>query len=252
MIVLFMDEAAVGAYAAGYGVADKTVLLLCAWAAMAGSPLVMAAYEQGGREAARNEARGLIRTLLFIGLPAATGLAMIARPLAEVMIGPELREQAAQIIPWIAFAGLLNGLMIHYFSEAFQLTHRTGLRAMLMIFPAGLNIGLNLLLLPVFGIMGAVYATLISYACGVILLAAAGRRLVALPLPLGDLVRIGIACAAMWPVITMIPELGGWSELFLKAGAGAFIYAIAAFLLDAGGARDLVRQNPTSTAQAPK
>ena len=86
--------------------ADKTVLLVCAWAAMAGSPLVMAAYERGGRKAAREEARGLASTLLLIGMPAAVGLALVARPLAEAMIGEAVREQAMQIIPWIAFAGL--------------------------------------------------------------------------------------------------------------------------------------------------
>lgn len=248
LIVLYIDEAAVGAYAAGYGVADKTVLLLCAWAAMAGSPLIMAAYEAGGKDAARDEARGLIRTLLMIGLPAATGLALVAQPLANVMIGPELREQAALIIPWIAVAGLLNGLMIHYFSEAFQLTHRTSLRALLMIIPAGMNIILNILLLPHFGIMGAVYATVISYAVGNLLLAGVGRRLVALPLPLGDIIRIGLACAAMWPVISLIPDSGGWLELVLKTGAGGLTYALTAFLLDAGGARGFVGQLRTSAS----
>ena len=242
LIVLYLDEAAVGAYAAGYGVADKTVLLLCAWAAMAGSPLIMAAYETGGKDAARNEARGLIRTLLLIGMPAATGLALVASPLAEAMIGPDLREQAKTIIPWIAFAGLLNGLMIHYFSEAFQLAHRTSLRALLMIIPAGVNIMLNVILIPQFEIMGAVYATVISYALGNILLAGVGRRLVALPVPLRDVIRIGLACAAMWPVIAILPDLGGWAELILKAIAGGLTYAITAFMLDAGGARGFVRQ----------
>ena len=114
LILFYLGEPAVGEYTAGYGVADKTVLLICAWAAMAGSPLVMAAFERGGKHAAREEARGLASTLLLIGLPAATGLALVAKPLAEAMIGPDVREQAMRIIPWIAFAGLLNGLLIHY------------------------------------------------------------------------------------------------------------------------------------------
>ncbi|MEO1305768.1 MAG: oligosaccharide flippase family protein, partial [Pseudomonadota bacterium] len=87
LIALFLGEAAVGAYAAGYGVADKSVLLICAWAAMAASPLVMAAYERGGALAAAEESRGLIRTLLLIGVPAATGIALVATPLSEALIG---------------------------------------------------------------------------------------------------------------------------------------------------------------------
>ena len=242
LILWYLGEPAVGEYTAGYGVADKTVLLICAWAAMAGSPLVMSAYERGGSNAARSEARGLARTLLLLGLPAATGLALVAKPLAEAMIGPELREQATRIIPWIAFAGLLNGLLIHYFSEAFQLAKRTGERAALMIVPAVLNIILNMILLPTsLGIMGAVFATLISYAVGIILLAGFGRRHVRLPIPVTDFAKISLACAAMWPVIAVMPAWGGWGELLTKAIAGGFTYAVAAYSLDAGGARRFVR-----------
>lgn len=241
LIALFLGEAAVGEYAAGYGVADKTVLLLCAWAAMAGSPLVMAAYERGGKEAAREEARGMIGTMLLIGVPAATGLALVARPLAEAMIGEELRAGAMEIIPWIAFAGLLNGLLIHYISEAFQLAHKTAERAVLMLIPAGVNIILNLILIPQMQLMGAVIATVASYALGIVVLGLRGRRHVALPLPILDMVKIGFAALAMLPVLSIMPQWGSWAELFVKAFVGGMTYIAVAFLLDAGGARGFVR-----------
>lgn len=242
LILFYLGEPAVGEYTAGYGVADKTVLLICAWAAMAGSPLVMAAFERGGKHAAREEARGLASTLLLIGLPAATGLALVAKPLAEAMIGPDVREQAMRIIPWIAFAGLLNGLLIHYFSEAFQLAKRTGERALLMVVPAVLNIILNVILLPTsLGIMGAVYATLISYAAGIVLLAAYGRKHVALPLPILEFAKTALACASMYPAVHIVPSWGSWPELFAKAAIGGAVYILAAFALNAGGARTFVR-----------
>lgn len=237
LIAGFLGEAAVGAYAAGYGVADKTVLLICAWAATAGSPLVMAAYETGGPAGARKAARGLISTMLFVAVPAATGLALVAQPLSEAMIGEALRDQAVHIIPWIAFAGLLNGLMIHYASEAFQLAHRTRLRALLMIVPAGLNIGLNLALLPTFGLMGAVYATVISYGVGVGLLAMVGGRLVPLPWPPVTALKIAAASAAMAPAVWLVPDFGSWGQLFAEALAGAVTFLLAALLLDAAGLR---------------
>lgn len=251
LIVLFLGEAAVGEYAAGYGVADKTVLLICAWAAMAGAPLVMAAYERGGPRAAAEESRGLIRALLFLGVPAATGLALVAVPLSEAMIGESVRAGAQKIIPWIAFAGLMNGLLIHYYSEAFQLAHRTLERAALMVVPAGANILLNLILIPQFALMGAVGATLLSYGLGVGLLALRGRRLVALPLPLLDLAKIALAAVAMWPVLALIPAFGSWTELILKAVAGGLIYLLVALVLDAGGARGFVSARMSSRGRAP-
>jgi O-antigen/teichoic acid export membrane protein len=240
-------DAAVGAYAAGYGVADKTVLLLCAWAAMAASPLMLAAYEKSGPTSAAREAGGLIRTLLLLGVPAAVGLALVARPLGEAMIGEAVRAQAIEIIPWIAFAGLLNGLLIHYFADVFPIVKKTGERALLMLVPAVTNVGLNAVLIPRFDVMGAVYATLASYAVGILVLGFAGRRHIALPLPWLDLLKIAVAALAMWPVIALLPDLGGWAELLLKALAGGAVYASLVFAFDAGGARGFIRRRASAT-----
>ena len=82
LIAFFIDDAAVGAYAAGYGVADKTVLMICAWAAMAGAPLVMEAFEKNGKKAAEDQARGLAQTLILIAFPALTSTCSAAMPLS--------------------------------------------------------------------------------------------------------------------------------------------------------------------------
>ena len=235
-------EAQVGAYAAGYGAAQRPVTLLCTWAAMAGSPLLMAAYEKEGPDETAAAARQLATFLLFFGVPAAAGIALVARPFAEAMIGEDVREGAMKIIPWIALTGLLNGLLISYFSEAFQLAHKTAERALLMIVPAVANIALNFFLLPVMGLMGAVVATVASYAIAIVLLALAGRRYVFLPVPWIELAKILLAALCMWPALMLVPALGSWPELFLKAGLGAVVYGLAAFALDAGGVRKFVRQ----------
>lgn len=111
-----------------------------------------------------------------------------------------------------------------------------------MIVPAVANIALNFLLLPVMGLMGAVVATMASYAIAIILLALAGRRYVFLPVPWAELVKILLAALAMWPAVMLVPAFGSWPELFLKAGLGAIVYGIVAFLLNAGGVRQFVRQ----------
>jgi O-antigen/teichoic acid export membrane protein len=240
LIAFFLDEAAVGAYAAGYGVADKTVLMLCAWAGMAASPLVMEAFETEGRQAAEREARTMAQSIMLIAIPAAAGIALTATPLANVMIGEELRDQARHIIPWIAIAGLFNGTLIHYFSESFQLAHKTAERAMIMTIPAIANVILNIILLPRIGLMGAVYATVGCYFLGMVLLGLFGRRHVVLPVPLLDLIKVLVSCAAMAGVVRLMPDLE-WDlvELMLKAGFGAAAYALCVASLDAAGARGL-------------
>ena len=242
LIALFLGPEAVGVYAAGYGVADKTVGLLCIWAAAAGGPMMMAAWEREGPEAVREVSAQVARTLMLIAAPAAAGLALVAQPLAEVMIGEEMRTQAAEIIPWIALSGLINGFVLHYVSEAFQLSRRTGLRAALMAIPAVANIALNALLLPVIGLMGAVYSTVACYALALALLAVVGRRLAPLAWPWLDFLRIAGACAAMAIAVRMVPAFGGLTELMLKACVGAVVYILAALAFDAAGTRSATQQ----------
>ena len=242
LIALFLGPEAVGVYAAGYGVADKTVGLLCIWAAAAGGPMMMAAWEREGPDAVREVSSHVGRTLMLIAAPAATGLALVAQPLAEVMIGEEMRTQAAEIIPWIALSGLINGFVLHYVSEAFQLSRRTGLRAALMVVPAVANVALNIVLLPWIGLMGAVYATVACYALALLLLAVVSRRLAPLAWPWTDFLRIAGACAAMAIAVRLMPALGGVAELSLKACVGAVVYVLAALAFNAAGARAAAQQ----------
>ena len=242
LIALFLGPEAVGVYAAGYGIADKSVGLLCAWAAAAGAPMMMAAWEREGPEAVREVSRHLARTLLLIAAPAAAGLALVAQPLSEVMIGEDMRAQAASIMPWIALSGLINGFVLHYVSEAYQLSHRTDLRAWLMLIPALANLALNAILLPWIGLMGAVYSTVACYALALLLLAGVARKLAPLSWPWRDFLKVAGACSAMAIAVRMAPSTGGMTELPMKASVGATIYVMTALVLDAAGARAALQQ----------
>ena len=237
LIAYFLGPEAVGVYAAGYGIADKSVGLLCAWAAAAGGPMMMAAWEREGPQAVREVSRHAALTLLLVAAPAAAGLALVAQPLSEVMIGEDMRAQAAAIMPWIALSGLMSGFVMYYLSEAFALSRRTDLRAWLMAIPAVVNLGLNAVLLPWIGLMGAVCATVACYALALVLLGVVGRKLAPLAWPWADFAKVAGACAAMAIVVNFMPAVGGLAELMMKAIVGAAAYVMAALVLDAAGAR---------------
>ena len=204
--------------------------------------MMMAAWEREGPEAVREVSGHLARTLLLIAAPAAAGLALVAQPLSEVMIGEDMRAQAASIMPWIALSGLINGFVLHYVSEAYQLSHRTDLRAWLMLVPALANVALNAILLPWIGLMGAVYSTVACYALALILLAGVARKLAPLSWPWKDFLKVAGACSAMAIAVRMMPSTGGMTELLLKASVGATIYVMTALVFDAAGARAALQQ----------
>ncbi len=241
LIAGYLGTASVGVYTAGYGLANRTLDIIFVWAGMAAAPLTIAALEHGGLEDARKMARKAFGFMALLTFPAATGLALVAAPLAAVMTGPAFREQAATIIPWIALAGLMNGVMTYYLHEAFTLSKRTGVMAAVMAFPAVLNIILNIILLPRLGLQGAVIATVIAYFAGMVLSAIVGRRYFPLPLPYKAAAKTLAACFVMAGGVMLVPWPTQWPALallFAQAGLGAVFYGLAAYVFNLANCRD--------------
>jgi O-antigen/teichoic acid export membrane protein len=237
LIAAFMDSGAVGVYHAGYSLANRTLDVIFIWLGSAAGPAAIAALEFGGRPALDKTAREQSSFMLLIAIPAAVGLALVAQPLADLLVGEALRDGAARVTPWIAASGLFAGVTTYYFHTAFTLAKATRLLLLAMTVPAVANIALNLLLIPPYGLMGAVVATAVSYGLGLVASAVIGRRAIALPIPWSTILRAGAASAVMAAVVSLIPDFGGVLELALKAGAGGLVYGLVALALDAGGAR---------------
>jgi O-antigen/teichoic acid export membrane protein len=237
LLAAFLNEPAVGVYHAGYSLANRTLDVAFVWLGMAGGPAMIAALERGGREALAASAREQAALMAALAIPAAAGLALVARPLAEVMVGPALREGAAATVPWIALSALFAGVTTYYFHQAFTLARRTRLLLAAMAVPAVANLALTLILIPRFGLNGALWSTAASYVLGAVASWAIGRRVLALPIPWEAIAKAALATAAMALAVSQVPATGGAIELFAKAGLGMAIYALAAAVLDIGGLR---------------
>jgi O-antigen/teichoic acid export membrane protein len=198
---------------------------------------MVAALERGGADALRDTAREQASLMAALAIPGAVGLALVAHPLAEVMVGPALRDGAARVTPWISVSAAFAGVTTYYFHQAFTLARQTKMLLAAMAVPAIANLGLTLLLIPRFGLDGALWATAASYALGTLASWGLGRRVLALPVPWEALISAGLASALMGLVVWRLPSWGGASELLLKGGVGALVYGLAAATLDIGGLR---------------
>lgn len=233
--------AELGAYAAAFGLARPIDLVFLGVGA-AFAPLLLAAYEDSGAAAAQNTARGAFAVFAALALPAAAGLALVAAPLSELFIGEGLRHATAQVLPWLALAGLLSGFNLYYLCEAFQLTRRTGQRALIMVAPGLVQLTLTLMLAREHGAAGAAMAAAAGAGAGAVLLASFGRRLIALPIAWPELARVSIATAAMAGAVLALGDATGMLGLVAKVATGAIMYAAAAFALDICGARARISQ----------
>lgn len=243
VIAAFLGEASTGAYAAGYAVADRSLSIVFLWLGTTTGPLLIAALEHHGRAAAQDVAKQTAGLMGLIGFPAAAGLALVAGDAARLLIGPEIAQEAAGVIPFIALSGLMNGIMTYYFHEAYVLGRKPRSMAVIMASCAILNLVLNLILTPRFGIIGAAMATVAAYAIALGVCAVHGRRAFVLPVPVRAWAGAAIASGVMaFVVLTLPAPEPAIASLITKIAAGALSYGACAIALNIAGCRAFTRE----------
>ena len=166
------------------------------------------------------------RYLLAVILPVATGVTLLAGPIIALVYGPAFGPAVPvlQIAIWAVVCLFLN--VPH--SRLALIYNRQRDAALLLGLTTGLNVALNLLLIPRAGIIGAAVARLLaSLALFLVFYVYTQTRLTPvslLPSPLRPLLATALMALAVWP-------LRGW-PLAVPVVVGAVVYAGAALLLD--------------------
>jgi O-antigen/teichoic acid export membrane protein len=244
IITAMLGNAAAGEYSASYNFANRSLDILFVWLGMAATPLAVTAFEHEGLQKSKEIMHTYASVLLFISLPAATGMALVASDVGFIL-GEGVRDGAVKIMPLIAFAGVLNGMISYYAHRAFMLSGKTGMFVWAMVPPVILNIGLNIYLIPIFGLMGAVYATVAAYALGLVISIALGRRYYPLPLPVRACGEVLAACGVMAAIVLMLPIpdfVPDFISLVLKAMVGIVVYGAVSYAINAANCKDLAQE----------
>ncbi|MBZ0168809.1 Polysaccharide biosynthesis protein [Candidatus Methylomirabilis lanthanidiphila] len=107
------------------------------------------------------------------------GTVLFGRELIEILASAKYAEAEA-VVPIIVAASFLQALF-DIPSKGIYLQRKTGYLLPLFTIPAALNIGLNFVLIPRFGMMGAAWATLVCYAVMIVLTLTISQRIYYIP-----------------------------------------------------------------------
>jgi len=242
-IKYFMGDQFVGTYSAGYNFANSSLHYLFLWLSMAIMPIAITTLERKGKDYANQILSDYGETLVILTLPAALGIALVSNE-AGFILGESVRDQAVLIMPWIAFAALLNGFINLYVHQAYVLAKKLNVLAAIMVIPVFVNFGLNFLFIPKFGLYGAVISTVSAYSLGLILSIIGAKKVFTLPLPIKTIVQCIIACCIMAFCVTQMPlnvEWPDFAKLLTKAAVGAIVYTTSIFILNPSNFRSRLK-----------
>lgn len=232
-----LDVGSAGQYAVGYDLAQHSIGVLLMIVNLAAYPLAIHAFERDGEEAARNQLRENGAVILSLAFTASAGVAVLAPLLGGLLLGAEYRDTAVELLPWVALAAALSGIKAYYFDIAFHLGNATIKLVWISVGAAFVNIILNLICIPTYGILGAAYATVLAYLVGAVASAWVGRHFFILPDFAPLVVRALIVAAPSAAAAWFAMQYEGWIGLGLGLLAGMVAAVACAISINLVGVR---------------
>ncbi|MCS7109729.1 MAG: oligosaccharide flippase family protein [Candidatus Micrarchaeota archaeon] len=121
--------------------------------------------ESSGKDTFNNLSK-VMKYALFISIPAMVGLAILSDAIINIFFGKQYIEASIPLIilSYLILDGVVSGIVISYLG-AKKLSAQIGFSALLA---AAVNVILNLILIPILGMIGAAVASITSRAFGLI------------------------------------------------------------------------------------
>lgn len=238
LIGLWQGSAKVAGYAAAYDLTQQSVGVVLNVFFIAAYPRIVAAWEADGVSGARVSLVSLGRVLLLVAPLAVGFFAGLAPEIAALMFGPGIRADAVTVMPWIALAIAIGCVKAYLLDVAFHLFKSTATLLKIAAAMAVLNVALNLVLIPMLGVLGAALSVLAAFLVGAILSWLAGRSVGVYPRLTRELPKAAAAAVAMVVVLRadipdVLPVPGGDAvSAMFRLLAGVASFAVIAWLVD--------------------
>lgn len=228
---------AAGQYAVAFSLPFQLLILVGSAINAAFYPLILQALAQQGEAIAKEKLANYLLILLGLLLPSYFGLLAVSRDFMPLLIGEKYLAESLRLLPCIGILLVLNAVYLFHTSLAFQLAKQTYQPILVVGVAALLNVLLNLLLIPVYQVEGAILASLAAYAICIIYGNFLGAKAFKLPVLWSELIKI-IAAASLMLIILNHLSIGyGWVEGVIRVLVGILVYSSVICLLNVANIR---------------
>ncbi len=226
-----------GIYSIGYTLGFFSLMVLIQGGYKAFEPVIFQAWSRDGFEATWRRIRVVFVSLLLV---AAVAVGLLGREFLQILTTARFHE-AYRVVPVVALAACLRGFGL-LFSILLVAAKRTTIAAAVVLAGAAVNVGMNLVLIPRLGILGAAWSSVAAYGIMAPLAYVACERLGILrvrDLLVRDLLALAAGIALVGAVVYGQGGAPSWGLFGLKVllilvyGAGvAVLYRVWTYLRD--------------------
>jgi O-antigen/teichoic acid export membrane protein len=162
LIALFLGTAFVGYYSPGYTLGNVILMFLAPFLVILPSVLPEY-YDNGEMEKVKTFLKYSLKYFLLVAIPTVFALSLLSKPILTLLTTSDIALNGYLVTPFVALSALLSGIY-GIMVNMLILKKKTKIMGIIWIVAAFLNIGLNIILIPYIGIIGAAIVTLIAYS----------------------------------------------------------------------------------------
>lgn len=192
LLAYFLDLRAVGVYSAAYSLADRAVSGLMSAVFMTAWPAILGTWSADREAVPRTISRYLAAFALVSAGPSVLLVAQ-GEFVLTLLTTPEYAS-AAIVVPYVVAGAWLSGVST-YLNRPLELVKRYGTLSAITMAAAAINLGLNVWLIPLYGLRAAAFSTMCAFGAMAVLSGIFGRRILRVPIPIGSLLLAGGAAA---------------------------------------------------------
>jgi len=238
MIQWYMGASQLGPYAAAYNLTEMVHGIVVVAFSQAVMPMYLRIWSEQGHAATVKFIEQSLYYYLIISLPIVAGLSAVGGDLLMILASDKYNG-GALIIPYV-IAGLVIDGAIALLGAGLYIHKNSAYLMKWVVVSAVINIGLNMILIPDYGLQGAAIATLISYALLASSIFIVANRKIKIRLPGWQAAKIASIAYAMYFVVIQIHTSHFIITLALQILTGALFYSLVLLAIDRQ-ARQLVR-----------
>ncbi len=229
-IEAYLGSEALGVYSAAYNMCDYASIVLLTSLNQALTPIYLKIWETEGKAATQ---AFVDRSLHAYLLACAAIMAAISAMGGDALtlLASERYRSGTVIVPAVMGAMLLCGC-VPLLAAGLYIGKQTKTLMGMIVFSAAVNMGLNWLLIPRLGLMGAAYATLGCYALQLVGAAVLAFRVLPVRIPALDVLRLSLCSVLAYAAMQAINEAGPLYMLMLEGGVGAVVFVLSVSLID--------------------
>lgn len=230
LVQLYLGSISLGLYTAGYNLSTYVTEMFMYPINYAMTPICMNILVKKGEEETRKFFTSAFRYFLMIMVGVVFGFIAVGKDLISILASSKYLE-AYSVLPYVVIGQSIYACSIILNSGLF-IKKKTHVVMYVILGACLLNIGLNIILIPRFGILGAAQATLISNTFYTIVITYFAFKEFRFEIDYAHILLYVLIAAAMYVVIGLIDRGSPFDNLVTKIPAGFVFYAIGILVLD--------------------